>query len=103
MGFCVILSTCPSSKAAETIAQGLVENRLAACVQITAITSFYEWGRQVHRDAEHLLIIKAKAGLYHDIEAFILKQHSYDVPEIVQIPISNGFSAYLDWIRAVSK
>jgi periplasmic divalent cation tolerance protein len=101
--YCMILSTCPDIREAEKLALALIENKLAACVQITGVTSFYEWDRKVNRDTEQLLIIKAKKSLYPEIEAFISKHHSYDVPEIIEIPIGNGLNAYFNWIDAVSK
>jgi len=101
--YCVILTTCGSKEEAEKLALLLVESRLAACAQIAGVTSFYEWDGAVNRDNEQLLLIKAKSAHYDKIEEFISRNHSYDVPEIIQIPISDGSKAYLKWIAAVSK
>jgi len=101
--YCVILTTCGNSTEAEKLARLLVESRLAACVQLTGVTSFYEWDGTVNRDNEQLLLIKAKSAHYDKIEELISQNHSYDVPEIIQLPISNGNETYLKWIAAVSK
>lgn len=101
--YCVILTTCASREEAERLARLLVESRLAACVQMTGITSFYEWDGALGRDDEQLLLIKAPSASYGKIEAFISQNHSYDVPEIVQIPIRAGSEAYLKWIDSVTE
>ncbi|HOO90754.1 MAG TPA: divalent-cation tolerance protein CutA [Syntrophales bacterium] len=100
--YCVILTTCGDKEDAEKLASLLIESRLAACVQITGITSFYEWNGAVNRDTEQLLLIKAATAQYDKIEAFISQNHQYDVPEIIQIPITDGSDAYLQWIAAVT-
>ncbi|MBN2539430.1 MAG: divalent-cation tolerance protein CutA [Deltaproteobacteria bacterium] len=101
--YCVILATCANKEDAEKLACLLVESRLAACVQIMGVTSFYEWDGAVNKDDEQLLLIKAKSVHYDEIEEFISQNHRYDVPEIIQIPITDGSDAYLKWIAAVSK
>ncbi|TFG91290.1 MAG: divalent-cation tolerance protein CutA [Syntrophobacterales bacterium] len=101
--YCVILTTCASREEAERLAQLLVEARLAACVQMTGVTSFYEWDGALNRDDEQLLLIKAPSSSYGEIEAFISDNHSYDVPEIIQLPIRAGSEAYLKWIETVTK
>jgi len=102
-GYCVVFCSCPSDEHAEKLARSLVESRLAACVQIIPIRSFYEWKGEIHRDEERLLLIKAKAGLYPELEDFITKNHPYEVPEIIQVPIKAGLRSYLDWIDGVSR
>jgi len=101
--YCVILTTCGNKKEAEKLACLLIESQLAACVQITGVTSFYEWDGAVNKDNEQLLLIKARSAHYDKIEEFISQNHSYDVPEIIQIPISDGSEAYLKWVADVSK
>ncbi len=100
--YCMVLTTCPTEEEARKIASLLIHERLAACVQITGITSFYEWKGTVNSEGEHLLLIKARADRYGDIESFILENHSYEVPEIVMIPIERGSASYLNWIDEVS-
>lgn len=101
-GYCVILTTCGDTEQAGGIASGLVRNRLAACVQIMPITSYYEWKKEVNTDAEQLLIIKAKQEAYQRIEEYIINNHTYEIPEVIKIPIQGGFASYLRWIDEVS-
>lgn len=101
--YCVILTTCANREEAERLAQLLVEAKLTACVQMTGVTSFYEWDGALNRDDEQLLLIKAPAFSYGEIEAFISQNHSYDVPEIIQIPIRAGSESYLNWIDSVTQ
>ena len=100
--YCMVLTTCPTQEEAREIASLLIRGHLAACVQITGITSFYEWKGTVNTGSEHLLLIKARADRYGDIESFILRNHSYEVPEIIMIPIERGSASYLGWIDDMS-
>ncbi|MGD8567701.1 MAG: divalent-cation tolerance protein CutA [Gammaproteobacteria bacterium] len=96
---CIVLSTCPSQEVAESIAAKLVENKLAACVNIVpGLTSVYEWQGKVETDREHLLIAKTVSSAYQAVENTILDSHPYELPEIVSIPINNGLANYLSWI-----
>ncbi|MBN2398223.1 MAG: divalent-cation tolerance protein CutA [Deltaproteobacteria bacterium] len=101
--YCVILTTCGSRDEAERLARLLVETRLAACVQVTGVTSFYQWDGALNRDEEQLLLIKAPSASYDAIEECISRNHIYDLPEIVRIPITAGSGAYLQWITAVTQ
>ncbi len=96
--YSVILSTCGNRDEAEKLARSLVENHLAACVQLTGVTSFYEWEQKLNRDEEILLLIKTRTASYARIEEFISRHHSYEVPEVVQLPIQQGLARYLKWI-----
>lgn len=99
MKYISILSTVTSRKEAEEIATTLVKRGLAACVQIVpGLKSFYRWKGKFCRDAEYLLIIKSKASLFQKIEQAIRKLHSYEVPEIVALPILQGSQSYLKWL-----
>jgi periplasmic divalent cation tolerance protein len=100
--YCIILTTCQNIEEAKNIASLLIQYHLAACVQITGITSFYEWNGKVNTDNEQLLIIKAKSDNYIEIENVIIQNHTYEVPEIVSIPITKGSARYLQWIDDVS-
>jgi periplasmic divalent cation tolerance protein len=100
--YCMVLTTCPTQDEAQRIASLLIREHLAACVQITGITSCYEWKGTVNTENEQLLLIKARADRYGDIESFILKNHSYEIPEIVMIPIERGSESYLSWIDEMS-
>ncbi len=96
--YCMILITAGSQAEADRLAEVLVSSRLAACVQQLAIASVYRWQGEVHRDTEILLLIKTAARLYPRVQAAILANHSYEVPEIIQIPVTQGLDRYLDWI-----
>lgn len=100
--YCIVLTTCPSQEEADKIATMLIHEHLAACVQVMAILSYYEWKGRVNSDSERLLFIKARAENYERIESLILKNHSYEVPEIVQVPILKGSKDYFGWIDEVS-
>jgi periplasmic divalent cation tolerance protein len=102
MGYCVVITTCGSNEEGEKLASLIVENRLAACVQISGITSYYTWEGELNRDPECKLTIKTRKGIYDQLEKFIKKHHSYDVPEIIQVPIQAGSKQYLDWIDEVT-
>lgn len=97
--FCIILTTAGSQEEAERLAEMLVNQRLAACVQLQPISSFYSWQGKIQRDAELLLLIKTITALYPQVEAAILANHSYEIPEIIQVPVEQGFSRYLDWVK----
>ena len=101
-GYSLVMTACGSREEAENLAASLVKNRLAACVQVTGITSFYEWKMKFTKDDEFLLLIKTKAMLYKNIEFFISRNHSYEVPEIIELPIRNGSESFFHWIDEVS-
>ena len=95
----LISITTGSSEEAERIAEALVQERLAACVNIVpAITSIYRWQGEVHRDSEVLLIAKSRPELFESLAARVKELHSYEVPEIIALPIVAGTEAYLNWI-----
>ncbi len=95
----ITLCTCPDKDTAEKIAQLLVNDKLAACVNILpGITSVYRWHEQVESAQEHLLLIKANKSRYQAIETAIKKHHPYELPEIIAVPIKNGLPEYLHWI-----
>jgi periplasmic divalent cation tolerance protein len=96
--YCVILTTVGSQDEANRLAELLVERKLAACVQIANIASVYRWQGQVQKEAEYLLLIKTATHLYRNVEKAIVENHSYEIPEIVQLPIVNGLERYLGWI-----
>ncbi|MFN3920535.1 MAG: divalent-cation tolerance protein CutA [Methylohalobius sp.] len=97
----IVLCTCPDSESASRLAQGLVENRLAACVnQLPGLTSIYPWQGRIETASEVLLIIKTRADRLAELEAFIQAHHPYELPEIVAVSVEQGSKAYLDWISA---
>jgi periplasmic divalent cation tolerance protein len=82
----IVFNTCPNREDAESLAQSLIEAKLAACVQvIPQITSFYQWEDKVQRDEEYLLLIKTLPEKFEDLNDYIKANHSYDVPEIVAV------------------
>ncbi len=99
----VVLTTTESREAASALARGIVDERLAACVQVVPITSVYRWKGTTHEEAETLLLIKTQASLYDRLEAFIQARHSYETPEIVALPIAAGSQSYLDWLAAETR
>jgi len=101
--YCMILSTAGSQEEGKRLAAMLVEEQLAACVQITSITSTYTWQGVLHKEPEWLLLIKTRADLYGKVEEALHTHHSYDIPEIVQVPIIQGSQAYLAWIDENTK
>lgn len=96
----IIFCTCPDQKTAEQIASLLVEQKLAACVNIIAgVTSVYEWQGKIETSQEQLLIIKSHADKYDAIENKIKTNHPYELPEIIAVPIDRGLPDYLQWIN----
>lgn len=96
----VVLVTCGSAEEAVRIAQALVEQRLAACVNVLTapVHSIYRWKGTVESSEETLLVIKTSRRRLAALEAAVRKLHSYDVPECIALPIVAGSKAYLDWI-----
>jgi periplasmic divalent cation tolerance protein len=95
----VVLSTCDSQEQAARLARHLVEQRLAACVNILAqVRSFYRWNEKVEDAGEWMLVIKSRRDLFLALRAEIEKMHSYEVPEIVALPVVDGSEAYLRWL-----
>jgi periplasmic divalent cation tolerance protein len=96
----VVLITVPSKDIAEKIASALLEQNLAACVNIAApIHSLYTWENKICEDEEMLLIIKSRAELFENrLVPAVQAAHPYEVPEIIALPILMGSKSYLDWI-----
>ena len=100
--FGVMLTTTPAREEAQKIARLLIEEKLAACVQLLPIESFYFWQGKTQNEAEVLLLIKTSAALFEAATARIREIHSYTVPEIVALPFSAGSQDYFDWISQVT-
>ncbi len=96
----VVLVTCGSRTEARRIAKALVEARLAACVNVAQapVESIYRWKGKVERAREFLLMIKSSRRRFGALEAEVRRLHSYDVPEIIALPVEQGSRAYLAWI-----
>lgn len=96
----VVLITVPSEEVARSIARALVEERLAACVNILpGLTSVYRWQGEVVEDQEVLLIVKTTTFAFPRLKERVLALHPYTVPEIIALPIAEGHGAYLSWLR----
>ncbi len=98
MDYAIITTTCPNDQEAKDLASRIIAERLAACVQLSKIESFYLWKDEANINHEIRLTIKTRKHLYEPLEAFIKKHHSYDVPQIIMTPITEGSEDYLDWI-----
>ena len=97
----IILCTCPDQDTAEKLARLLVNDRLAACVNILpGLSSIYWWQGQSSSAQEYLLLIKAHKDHYQAIETCIKKHHPYELPEIIAVSIENGLPEYLNWINS---
>lgn len=95
----LVLSTCPDAESAERIAAALVNAGLAACVNIVpAIRSIYTWQGKLQKEEEYLLVIKTHLGRYAELQAAIIREHPYELPEIVCLAIETGLPDYLAWI-----
>jgi len=97
--YALVLITCPSYEEGERIAKLLTDERLAACVNVVrGVKSFFWWEGKVETSDEVLLLIKTRLDLLERLVERVRKAHSYQVPEIVAIPIVYGYREYLKWI-----
>ena len=97
----VVLNTCGSEAEAERLARLLVEQRLAACVNvIPGIRSYYRWKGVMESADECLLVVKSSRELFSALSAVLEREHSYEVPELVALPVVEGATNYLNWLLA---
>ena len=97
----VILSTCATREEAEKLARVLIEERLAACVNvIPGVRSYYRWKGAIESADECLLVIKSSRELFGSIAAILEGEHSYEVPELLALPVVEGATNYLNWLLA---
>lgn len=99
----IVLVTAPSQEAAQAIAGTLIEEQLAACVSIFPVQSIYRWQGEIQQEAEWQLVIKTDLARFENLSAKIQEIHSYEVPEIIALPITAGSEAYLAWLGSVIK
>jgi periplasmic divalent cation tolerance protein len=96
----LILCTCPDEATARIIADQLVDQQLAACINILpGLTSVYQWQGKRESAEEHLLLIKTTTEAYQALEQAITELHPYELPEVIAVPITQGLSGYLQWIE----
>lgn len=96
----LILTTVPAGDRGGEIARALVDERLAACVNVLPpMTSFYRWRGAVERESESQVIIKTTRDRVAAVQARLVELHSYEVPEFLVVPIADGSTGYLDWVR----
>jgi len=99
--FVVVLVTAGSADEAARVGRTLVDERLVACANVVGpIRSIYRWEGAVDEAAEHLLVMKARAADVAAIDARVRALHSYDVPEVLALPVVGGSAAYLAWVAA---
>ena len=100
----VVLVTAPDSEVAAELARRLVEEGLAACVNLVpGVRSIYRWQGAVQEDAEILLIAKTRATLVDALAARVRALHPYELPEVIALAVAAGSEPYLDWVRAASE
>ena len=96
----VVLSACASMEEARRLARALVEKRLAACVNVMpGIRSVYRWKDAIEEEEEVFLLMKSSRALLDDVRAEIERMHSYEVPEVIALPIVDGSERYLSWMN----
>ena len=98
----MLLTTVPSREVAAKIAHVLIDAKLAACVQLLPIESFYRWEGKIQNEPELLLLVKTRTALFNDATLRIKTAHPYAIPQIVGMPFTAGFPGYLDWIEAAT-
>lgn len=95
----IALCTCPDDQVAAAIADKLVAEGLAACVNIVpGVMSVYQWQGKIEHDSELLLVIKTRRDCYEELEVTVQQLHPYELPEIIAVTIERGLSGYLEWI-----
>ena len=100
----LVYSTFPSPEAAEETGRGLVELRMAACVNIIpGMTSIYRWQGELHRDRECVMLVKTRTAMAEAVVAEIRKRHAYENPALLILPIEGGSQVFLDWILTETK
>lgn len=98
--FIQVYISCTSRSQAKSMVDSLLEDQIIACAQIMPkIESFYRWQGQIERADEYLLIVKSKKDQFAAIKSTVVKLHSYEVPEIIAVPVVDGSTEYLNWIN----
>ncbi|WP_250624723.1 divalent-cation tolerance protein CutA [Pinirhizobacter soli] len=104
MAIVIALCSCPTADTATALANGAVERRLAACVNILpAVASVYRWEGRIVSETESTLLIKTTRECVPALKAYIEEFHPYDTPELIVLDVTDGLPAYLAWVAAESK
>jgi periplasmic divalent cation tolerance protein len=97
----LVITTLPNADAAAELAKNVVGERLAACANlIPALRSIYKWQGKMQDENEVLVLFKTRQEHYENLKSCILELHPYEVPEVLAIPVEQGYAAYLDWLAA---
>ncbi|XP_061372046.1 protein CutA, chloroplastic isoform X3 [Gastrolobium bilobum] len=100
----VVYVTVPNKEAGKKLAESIVTEKLAACVnRVPGIESVYQWQGNIETDSEELLIIKTRQSLLEALTEHVKANHEYDVPEVISLPITGGNLRYLEWIKENTK
>ena len=98
--FVLILTTMPDDERADALARTLVDERLAACVNVlSTMTSFYRWQGTIEQEEERQIVIKTTRDRVAAVQTRLRDLHAYEVPEFLVLPVSDGSTGYLDWVR----
>ncbi|PZV26095.1 MAG: divalent-cation tolerance protein CutA [Snowella sp.] len=100
-GYSVVLVTAASQAEATAIATMLIEEKLAACVNVFPVQSIYQWQGRIQQESEFQLIIKTNLAKFSELSSRIQEIHSYEVPEIIALPIVSGSESYLAWLSDI--
>jgi periplasmic divalent cation tolerance protein len=100
-GYGVVLVTAASQSEATAIATILIEEKLAACINVFPVQSIYQWEGNIQQESEFQLIIKTNLAKFAELSSRIQEIHSYEVPEIIALPIVAGSESYLGWLNSV--
>lgn len=95
---CIIMTTVADDATEKAIIDALLSERLAACIQVLPMQSWYRWKGEVCSEAERLLVIKTRNSLYSEVESTIVANHTYETPEVLRVAVEDGLPAYLNWI-----
>jgi len=95
----LVLTTLPSAEAAAELAKAVVEEKLAACANLLpAVRSIYRWQGRVQDESEVLVLFKTRQEHFERLRARLLELHPYEIPEVLAVPVEQGYQAYLDWL-----
>uniref|UniRef100_Q3APT5 Uncharacterized protein involved in tolerance to divalent cations-like protein n=1 Tax=Chlorobium chlorochromatii (strain CaD3) TaxID=340177 RepID=Q3APT5_CHLCH len=99
---CMVITTLPNRPQAEQLAELLLTEHVAACIQMVDIRSIYLWQTELCNEPEVLLLIKTTESAYPNLEGIITQNHPYEIPEIIKLPIHGGSTNYLNWLTAMT-